>query len=96
MLFAARVSDTHTCPAANGTVAHAGGPVLLPGIPTVLIGGQPAAVKGSLCTCVGAVDKIAKGSSTVKINGQAAARMGDTTDHGGVITSGCTSVIIGG
>lgn len=37
-----------------------------------------------------------KGSSTVLIGGKPAARMGDTTAHGGTIALGCPTVIIGG
>ena len=64
MPLAARVGDMHTCPMVNGTVPHVGGPVMPPGAPTVLIGGQPAA------------------------------RMGDSTAHGGIIVAGCPTVNI--
>lgn len=86
----------HTCPLVNGTVPHVGGPVLPAGVPTVLIGGQPAAVVGSMCTCTGPPDTIVKGSATVLIGGMPAARMGDTTAHGGVIVAGAPNVMIGG
>jgi hypothetical protein len=36
-----------------------------------------------------------KGSATVFINGLQAARIGDSTAHGGVIVAGCPTVIIG-
>jgi uncharacterized Zn-binding protein involved in type VI secretion len=36
------------------------------------------------------------GSSTVLIGGAPAARVGDTTAHGGTILLGCFTVIIGG
>jgi uncharacterized Zn-binding protein involved in type VI secretion len=49
-----------------------------------------------MCFCVGEPDKIKKGSGSVKIGGKAAARIDDPTDHGGKITSGCSSVTIGG
>lgn len=67
-----------------------------PGDPTVLIGGQPAAVMGGMCTCAGPPDSIIKASATVLIGGKGAARLGDSTAHGGSITAGCTTVIIGG
>jgi uncharacterized Zn-binding protein involved in type VI secretion len=35
------------------------------------------------------------GSTTVLIGGLPAARMGDSTAHGGVIVMGCPTVIIG-
>lgn len=67
-----------------------------PGMPTVLIGGQPASVVGDLCTCVGPPDVIVMGSTSVLIGGKPAARMGDTTAHGGSIVVGCPTVLIGG
>jgi uncharacterized Zn-binding protein involved in type VI secretion len=51
---------------------------------------------GDQCTCVGPPDVIVKGSATVLIGGQPAARMGDNTSHGGVIVVGCPTVLIGG
>lgn len=99
MPFAARVSDNHTCPLTNpppGSTPHTGGPIMPPGVPTVLIGGMPAAIVGNKCVCAGPPDSIAKGSATVMIGGKPAARQGDLTAHGGSITSGCTTVIIGG
>jgi uncharacterized Zn-binding protein involved in type VI secretion len=96
---AARVGDLHFCPMQTpGTppIPHVGGPILPPGAPTVLIGGQPAACAGDMATCVGPPDSIAMGSATVMIGGKPAARMGDSTVHGGTITVGCPTVIIGG
>ena len=96
---AARLGDMHTCPMQTpGTppIPHVGGPVTGPGVPVVLIGGLPAAVMGDVCTCVGPPDASAKGSSTVLIGGRPAARMGDQTVHGGSITVGCPTVMIGG
>jgi uncharacterized Zn-binding protein involved in type VI secretion len=93
---AARVGDLHTCPMVTGVVPHVGGPILPPGVPTVLIGGMPAAVATGMATCVGPPDMIAKGSATVLIGGMPAARMGDMTAHGGVITIGYPMVEIGG
>ena len=84
----------HACPLVNGVVPHVGGPVLPPGCPTVLIGGQPAARVGDLLTCTGPPDTIAAGSATVMIGGQPAARMGDSTAHGGTIVVGFPQVII--
>jgi len=66
-----------------------------PGVPTVMIGGMPAATLGSMCTCAGPPDSIVLGSQTVFIGGKPAARMGDTTAHGGQITVGCPTVLIG-
>lgn len=99
MPLAARITDFHSCPMVTpGTppVPHVGGPITGPGAPTVLIGGQPAAVLGDMATCVGPPDTIAKGSTTVMIGGKPAARVGDTTAHGGSIAIGCPTVDIGG
>ena len=96
---AARLLDLHTCPMVTPglpPIPHVGGPVSGPGMPTVLIGGQPAACLGDLCVCVGPPDAIVKGSATVKIGGRPAARMGDATAHGGSIAIGFPTVMIGG
>lgn len=93
---AARVTDMHTCPLVNVLVPHVGGPILPPGMPTVLIGNLPAARVGDLAVCVGPPDVIAQGSMTVLIGGQPAARMGDLTAHGGAIVLGFPTVVIGG
>jgi uncharacterized Zn-binding protein involved in type VI secretion len=95
---AARVGDMHVCPMVTpGTppIPHVGGPILPAGVPTVLIGGMPAAVVGNMCTCVGPPDSIVKGSLGVFIGGMPAARMGDMTAHGGTITVGCPTVLVG-
>lgn len=93
---AVRVGDMHTCPMVTGIVPHVGGPVIPPGCPTVLIGGQPAARVGDMATCTGPPDVIVKGSATVFIGGMPAARTGDLTAHGGVLGPGCVTVQIGG
>ena len=77
-------------------VPHVGGPIVGPGVPTVLIGGLPASVVGDMLTCVGPPDSLVKGSATVMIAGRPAARIGDTTAHGGNIVLGCFTVMIGG
>ncbi|MBI4586170.1 MAG: PAAR domain-containing protein [Planctomycetes bacterium] len=99
MPFAARVGDMHVCPMVTPgvpPVPHVGGPISGPGVPTVLIGNQPAAVMGDMCVCVGPPDSIVKGSATVLIGNKPAARQGDNTAHGGTIPMGCPTVIIGG
>lgn len=98
MGLAARLTDNHTCPLTNPGSGnpHTGGPIMGPGVPTVLIANQPAAVVGDTCTCAGPPDSIAAGSSSVLIGNKPAARQGDATAHGGKIAAGCSSVIIGG
>jgi uncharacterized Zn-binding protein involved in type VI secretion len=51
---------------------------------------------GDTAVCVGPPDSIVKGSATVLIGGKPAVRMGDTTAHGGNITLGYPTVLIGG
>ena len=93
---AARVGDMHVCPMVNpGGVPHVGGPVMPPGEPTVLIGGMPAAAVSTQCVCVGPPDSIVVGSNTLMICGKPAARVGDTTAHGGSIVLGAPNVLIG-
>jgi uncharacterized Zn-binding protein involved in type VI secretion len=92
---AARLGDMHTCPMSTGPVPHVGGPILPPGCPTVLIGGEPAARAGDLAECEGPPDMILTGSPTVLIGGRPAARLGDPCAHGGGITLGCPTVLIG-
>jgi len=96
---AARITDMHVCPMVTPApvpVPHVGGPIVSPGGPTVLIGMLPSATLGSVCVCVGPPDSIIKGSATVLICNKPAARLGDSTAHGGTIVAGCPTVMIGG
>ncbi|MCC8143666.1 MAG: PAAR domain-containing protein [Tannerellaceae bacterium] len=96
---AARLTDMHVCPMVTPglpPVPHVGGPVTGPGVPTVLIGGLPAAVMGDVCVCTGPPDTIMKGSATVLIGNKPAARMGDSCAHEGTIVLGLPTVMIGG
>jgi uncharacterized Zn-binding protein involved in type VI secretion len=88
----------HVCPMVTpGTppIPHVGGPIVGPGCPTVLICNMPAATMGDMCTCVGPPDTIVLGSTGVFIGGKMAARMGDMCAHGGMITMGAPTVLIG-
>lgn len=96
---AARLTDMHLCPMQTPglpPIPHVGGPVVGPGIPTVLIEKLPAAVLGDNCICVGPPDSIIKGSATVLIGGKPAARLGDNCAHGGTVVMGAATVMIGG
>lgn len=96
---AARINDMHVCPIITPAilpVPHVGGPIIGPGVPTVLIDKLPAAVMGDMCSCAGPPDTIVKGSVTVLIGGKPAARMGDICAHGGSIVIGSMTVLIGG
>lgn len=95
MPAAARITDHHQCSLVSGQTPHGGGPIVGPGAPTVLIGGLPAAVQGDLLDCNGPPDHILSGSRSVLIGGKPAARLGDPTAHGGRITLGYPTVIIG-
>jgi uncharacterized Zn-binding protein involved in type VI secretion len=94
---AARITDMHTCPKVEpGPKPHVGGPII-EGETTVDIGFLPAARKGDslMCVPVGKIDKVKKGEPSVVIGNKDAARLGDPTDHGGVIVQGCPTVLIG-
>ena len=72
-----------------------------PGVPTVLVAGQPAAVVGDLHTC--SMPPLAgphpptpfpSGSPTVLIAGRPALRVGDTSGCGAAIVSGAFTVLV--
>jgi uncharacterized Zn-binding protein involved in type VI secretion len=93
---AARITDMHVCPAVTVLVPHVGGPIIPPCAPTVVTGFLPQARVTDLLTCVGPPDVIQQGSATVIVAQLPAARLTDPTVHGGVIVTGCPTVIIGG
>lgn len=90
----ATVGSMHICPLCSGIVPHVGGPVIGPGMPGVTINGQPVAVMGDMCVCVGPPDTIAQGCPGVTINGKPVAMVGSMTAHGGQITVGVPGVTI--
>ncbi len=90
---AARVGDPTAHP---GTIAG-------PGVATVLVGGQPAAVLGDQHACAmpptagpHPPTPIAKGSATVLFGGRPAARVGDMSGCGSPIVMGMPTVEVGG
>ncbi|MER7047640.1 PAAR domain-containing protein [Streptomyces jumonjinensis] len=99
---AARTGDTTV----HGGLIGTPPPGAAPAVATVLIGGKPAAVTGSLHVCVlhaglgpGNVilpNPAAAAAGQVLIGGLPAARMRDTTTCGALITSGAPNVLIGG
>jgi uncharacterized Zn-binding protein involved in type VI secretion len=94
MPLAARIGDGHRCDRTD-PVPHGGGPVLGPGCRTVFIGRASAARAGDRAFCAGgAHDVIVAGEPTVLVGGKPAARLGDRT-HGGRVTTGCSTVLIG-
>lgn len=91
MLPTARIGDPTGPP---GVIAG-------PGVPNVLIGGQPAAVAGSpdiLAVPSGSQPPapFVKGSVTVLIGGRPALRVGDTAGNGLTVVKGALNVLIGG
>jgi uncharacterized Zn-binding protein involved in type VI secretion len=95
-MLAARVTDMHLCPLANGPVPHVGG-VIAMGSPNVLTVGLPQARQLDACVCVGPPNMLAKGSATVYVNGLQAIRIGDLSQHGGqVAVVKQATVLIGG
>jgi uncharacterized Zn-binding protein involved in type VI secretion len=92
---AARVSD----------VTATGDTITGPGVPTVLIGGWPAAVVGDLVSGAACVGAISMGSMTVLIGGRPAARMTSQVTGANpatgvpvstVVAKGQPNVLIGG
>lgn len=93
MAAAARVTDITT---------H-GGTIVGPGVPTVLIGGMPAAVMGDQHSCPippttphVPVSPFIMGSATVLIGGKPALRTSDACVCGAMPAVGCVTVMIGG
>jgi uncharacterized Zn-binding protein involved in type VI secretion len=89
---AARVGDTTNHP----------GVLTGPGVPSVVIGGQVAAVLDDVHACAfpppggpHPPNPVAVGSTSVVIGGRPAARAGDTTGCGARIALGCPNVDIG-
>lgn len=93
---AATINCLHQCPQSDGSKPHVGGPIVQ-GSASVFIENQPAACQGHCLQCNSpSVPVIQSGSATIYIENKPAARLGDATNHGGVITSGASTVFIGG
>jgi uncharacterized Zn-binding protein involved in type VI secretion len=93
MPSAARVTD----------ISNHGGIIAGPGVPTVLIGGKPAAVMGDQHICAlppsghqPTVSPFPIGSTTVLIGGKPALRTSDACICGAMAVVGDPTVIIGG
>ena len=85
-----------------GDATNHGGVVVGPGVPTVMIGGMPAAVLGDIHACplpppshVTSTPFIT-GSATVMIGGLPALRTTDSCGCGAMAVVGCPTVMIGG
>lgn len=94
---AARVGDKHFCnQVEKASPPHDGGEVAPPGLKTVLINGMAAARFADLVPCKdGGPNFIAGGRRDVLIGWMLAARRWDRTSHGGMITEGSKTVLIG-
>ena len=82
----------------GAATAH-GGTVLPPGVPTVLVAGQAAAVATlpHACPLPGhAQTPLVPGSGTVLIGGLPALRVGDAATCGAPVVVGAPTVLIGG
>lgn len=96
-MFAARVGDFHVCPMQTPPIPipHVGGPILPPGILTVLIEKRPAATQFHMCMCVGPPDMISSGSPNVFVCGlPLALALTSMTSHGGTIVMGAFTVMV--
>ena len=88
-------------PAARVTdLSNHGGSIIGPGVPTVLIGGLPAAVQGDNHVCPippphPTVSPFPVGSTTVFVGGKMTLRVGDACICGASAAIGCPTVIIG-
>jgi uncharacterized Zn-binding protein involved in type VI secretion len=86
--------------ARTGDQTSHGGAVAGPGMPTVLIGGMPAAVVGDAHLCPvpqpHPPSVFPKGSITVVIGSRGALRVGDTAGCGAQLVVGAFTVLIGG
>jgi len=85
-----------------GDLSNHGGSITGPGVATVTIGGQPAAVAGDMHTCpLGSnahppVSPFPLGSTSVLIGGRAALRTSDACGCGATPAVGLPTVTIGG
>ncbi|MFN8356911.1 MAG: PAAR domain-containing protein [Spirosomataceae bacterium] len=85
-----------------GDVTNHGGTIIGPGVPTVMIGGMPAAVILDNHACVlpppnhgPTISPFPVGSATVMIGGKPALRVGDVCLCGASAVVGCPTVQIG-
>jgi uncharacterized Zn-binding protein involved in type VI secretion len=94
MMPCARITDLHVC-----QPPPLSGPILPPGVVTVLVGGLPAAnvTTPTLCPMIApAMGIIVKGSMTVLTGKLPQARVTDLCALGGMITVGMPTVLVGG
>ena len=86
---AARITDIVTCPVGVGAIIP---PCAITVITGMMI--QARMTDQAVCSTLG-FDAILKGSPTVLVCNLMAARIGDPTAHGGLVTTGFPQVMIG-
>ena len=93
---AVRLKDDHTCPSTRPK-PHVHGPVTK-GSSNVRTNGLGQARIGDPLRCDGVptTDKIVTGALMVRVNGKPAARVGESSQHGGKLVAGSPNVNIGG
>lgn len=83
-------------PAARvGDMTATGDAITGPGVPTVLIAGQPASVMGDLVSGAACVGSIVMGSPTVLIGGRPAARLTSQVAGANPVTGVPVSTVVG-
>lgn len=94
----ARATDQHSCPITSLlSPPHAGGPILPPAVPSVIAVGQSVAKLADYAKCaVPPADVLSQAAMTVWVEGLYVVRTGDATAHGGVVTTGDGTVLVGG
>lgn len=94
---AARVGDMHSCPKTTKLlVPHVGGPSVALAPVQVFAGGLPALRLGDLAVCTGSTDIVMEGAADILVEGLPWAGRSHKTAHGGVISGGLGSVLLGG
>lgn len=91
-----RTTDLHTCPAFTGPVPHVGGPIMPMPPPRVLVVGPPCARLADYAMCVGPLDVVSQGASTVLALGLPITHLTAQTVHGGLVAMGAPTVLVGG
>lgn len=84
-----------------GDISNHGGTIVGPGVPTVLLGGQPAAVAGDLHVCpipppghVPTVSPFPMGSAAVLVGGRPLLRVGDVCLCGASAAVGAPTILV--
>ncbi len=96
----ARICDIHMCMMQTPAVVpipHVGGPIVTPGVATVMAGGIPIVAVGDCAICLGGgfPDPFIIGSFTVLATGRPIVRISDMMAHGGNVLVGFPTVWVG-